>query len=120
METEQQHDLLTDTDTLTQAQGFHFCEAVGAERATELLRLGRIPTPMDLRPKCMQKKNLKSHASRVRSRMNCSAKHLALVGVAGPHWTQPRSPSPPGSELSGWTGTAQIRQGAYKGLIAAG
>jgi EAL domain-containing protein (putative c-di-GMP-specific phosphodiesterase class I) len=40
VETEQQRDLLTLTDITTQAQGFHFSKAVGAERATELLRHG--------------------------------------------------------------------------------
>jgi len=44
VETEQQRDLLTSTDTLTQAQGFHFSRAVGADRAGELLREGRIAT----------------------------------------------------------------------------
>jgi diguanylate cyclase (GGDEF)-like protein/PAS domain S-box-containing protein len=44
VETEQQRDLLTSTDTLTQAQGFHFSRAVGADRAGELLRQGRITT----------------------------------------------------------------------------
>jgi EAL domain-containing protein (putative c-di-GMP-specific phosphodiesterase class I) len=44
VETEQQRDLLTSTDTLTQAQGFHFSRAVGADRAGELLRQGRIAT----------------------------------------------------------------------------
>jgi diguanylate cyclase (GGDEF)-like protein/PAS domain S-box-containing protein len=42
VETEQQRDLLTLTDITTQAQGFHFSKAVGAERASELLRHGRI------------------------------------------------------------------------------
>jgi diguanylate cyclase (GGDEF)-like protein len=45
VETEQQRDLLTSTDTMTQAQGFHFSKAVGADRAGELLRHGRIATP---------------------------------------------------------------------------
>jgi len=40
VETEQQRDLLTLTDISTQAQGFHFSKAVGAERASELLRNG--------------------------------------------------------------------------------
>jgi diguanylate cyclase (GGDEF)-like protein/PAS domain S-box-containing protein len=44
VETEQQRDLLTSTDALTQAQGFHFSRAVGADRAGELLRQGRITT----------------------------------------------------------------------------
>jgi len=44
VETEQQRDLLTSTDSTTQAQGFHFSKAVGAERAGELLRQGRIAT----------------------------------------------------------------------------
>jgi EAL domain-containing protein (putative c-di-GMP-specific phosphodiesterase class I) len=44
VETEQQRDLLTSTDTMTQAQGFHFSKAVGAHRAGELLRQGRIAT----------------------------------------------------------------------------
>jgi diguanylate cyclase (GGDEF)-like protein/PAS domain S-box-containing protein len=42
VETEQQRDLLTSTDTMTQAQGFHFSKAVGADRAGEFLRQGRI------------------------------------------------------------------------------
>jgi EAL domain-containing protein (putative c-di-GMP-specific phosphodiesterase class I) len=42
VETEQQRDLLTSTDTLTQAQGFHFSKAVSADRAGDLLRQGRI------------------------------------------------------------------------------
>ena len=42
VETEQQRDLLTSTDALTQAQGFHFSKAVGADRASALLRQGRI------------------------------------------------------------------------------
>jgi EAL domain-containing protein (putative c-di-GMP-specific phosphodiesterase class I) len=42
VETEQQSDLLTSTDTTTQAQGFHFSKAVSADRAGELLRQGRI------------------------------------------------------------------------------
>jgi EAL domain-containing protein (putative c-di-GMP-specific phosphodiesterase class I) len=47
VETEQQRDLLTSTDTMTQAQGFHFSKAVGADRAGELLRQGRIATAAD-------------------------------------------------------------------------
>jgi len=42
VETEQQRDLLTLTDITTQAQGFHFSKAVGAERASEMLRHGRV------------------------------------------------------------------------------
>ncbi|MEO6024540.1 MAG: EAL domain-containing protein [Burkholderiales bacterium] len=42
VETEQQRALLASTDSTTQAQGFHFSEAVGAVRATEFLRQGRI------------------------------------------------------------------------------
>jgi diguanylate cyclase (GGDEF)-like protein/PAS domain S-box-containing protein len=42
VETEQQRDLLTLTDISTQAQGFHFSKAVGAERASEMLRQGRV------------------------------------------------------------------------------
>jgi diguanylate cyclase (GGDEF)-like protein/PAS domain S-box-containing protein len=42
VETEQQRDLLTLTDITTQAQGFHFSKAVGAERASEMLRRGRV------------------------------------------------------------------------------
>ena len=45
VETEQQRDLLTSTDVLTQAQGSHFSNAVGADRAGELLREGRIGEP---------------------------------------------------------------------------
>jgi diguanylate cyclase (GGDEF)-like protein/PAS domain S-box-containing protein len=40
VETEEQRDLLTLTDITTQAQGFHFSKAVGAERASEMLRRG--------------------------------------------------------------------------------
>ena len=42
VETEQQRDLLTSTDSMTQAQGFHFSKAVGADRAGDLLRQGHI------------------------------------------------------------------------------
>ena len=42
VETEQQRDLLTSTDTMTQAQGFHFSKAVGADRAGDFLRRGSI------------------------------------------------------------------------------
>ena len=42
VETEQQRDLLTLTDITTQAQGFHFSKAVGAARASEMLRHGRV------------------------------------------------------------------------------
>jgi EAL domain-containing protein (putative c-di-GMP-specific phosphodiesterase class I) len=42
VETEQQRDLLTSTDTMAQAQGFRFSKAVGADRAGDLLRQGRI------------------------------------------------------------------------------
>jgi diguanylate cyclase (GGDEF)-like protein/PAS domain S-box-containing protein len=42
VETEQQRDLLTLTDITTQAQGFHFSKPVGAERASEMLRDGRL------------------------------------------------------------------------------
>jgi diguanylate cyclase (GGDEF)-like protein/PAS domain S-box-containing protein len=42
VETELQSDLLSSTDTMTQAQGFHFSKAVGALRAGELLRQGRM------------------------------------------------------------------------------
>jgi diguanylate cyclase (GGDEF)-like protein/PAS domain S-box-containing protein len=42
VETEQQRDLLTSADTMTQAQGFHFSKAVGADRAGELVRQGRV------------------------------------------------------------------------------
>jgi diguanylate cyclase (GGDEF)-like protein/PAS domain S-box-containing protein len=42
VETEQQRDLLTLTDITTQAQGFHFSKAVGAERASEMLRHGSV------------------------------------------------------------------------------
>jgi diguanylate cyclase (GGDEF)-like protein/PAS domain S-box-containing protein len=42
VETEQQRDLLTLTDITTQAQGFHFSKSVGAERASEMLRRGRV------------------------------------------------------------------------------
>jgi diguanylate cyclase (GGDEF)-like protein/PAS domain S-box-containing protein len=44
VETEQQRDLLTSSDTMTQAQGFHFSEAVSASAAGELLRQGRFAT----------------------------------------------------------------------------
>lgn len=42
VETEQQRVLLTSTDSMTQAQGFHFSKAVAADRAGDLLRQGRI------------------------------------------------------------------------------
>jgi diguanylate cyclase (GGDEF)-like protein/PAS domain S-box-containing protein len=42
VETEQQRDLLTSTDPMTQAQGFHFSKPVAGDRAGELLRQGRI------------------------------------------------------------------------------
>jgi EAL domain-containing protein (putative c-di-GMP-specific phosphodiesterase class I) len=42
VETEQQRDLLTSTGSMTQAQGFHFSKAVGADRAGDFLRQGRI------------------------------------------------------------------------------
>ena len=42
VETEQQRDLPTSTDAMTQAQGFHFSKAVSADRAGEFLRQGRI------------------------------------------------------------------------------
>jgi EAL domain-containing protein (putative c-di-GMP-specific phosphodiesterase class I) len=42
VETEQQENLLTSTDTTTQAQGFHFSKAVDAETAGNLLRAGLI------------------------------------------------------------------------------
>jgi diguanylate cyclase (GGDEF)-like protein/PAS domain S-box-containing protein len=44
VETEEQRDLLNSTDTATQAQGFHFSKPVGADRAGEFLRRGRIAT----------------------------------------------------------------------------
>jgi diguanylate cyclase (GGDEF)-like protein/PAS domain S-box-containing protein len=42
VENEQQRDLLTSADTMTQAQGFHFSRPVGADCAGELLRKGCI------------------------------------------------------------------------------
>ena len=42
VENEQQRDLLTSADTMTQAQGFHFSKPVGAGRAGDLLRRGHI------------------------------------------------------------------------------
>ncbi|CAN7256628.1 EAL domain-containing protein [Trinickia sp. LjRoot230] len=42
VETEQQHALLAATNRATNAQGFRFSEAVGAARASELLRQGHI------------------------------------------------------------------------------
>jgi diguanylate cyclase (GGDEF)-like protein/PAS domain S-box-containing protein len=42
VETEEQSTLLKRTDSATQAQGFHFSKAVGADSASELLRHGRI------------------------------------------------------------------------------
>jgi predicted signal transduction protein with EAL and GGDEF domain len=42
VETEEQSTLLKRTDSATQAQGFHFSKAVGANSASELLRHGRI------------------------------------------------------------------------------
>jgi diguanylate cyclase (GGDEF)-like protein/PAS domain S-box-containing protein len=48
VETEQQRDLLSSTDTMTQAQGFHFSKPVAADRAGELLRQGRIANTGEL------------------------------------------------------------------------
>lgn len=46
VETEQQRALLAASGLATQAQGFHFSKAVGAVRATEFLRQGRVaPQP---------------------------------------------------------------------------
>jgi len=42
VENEQQRDLLTSTDTMTKALGFHFSKPVGADHAGELLRHGRV------------------------------------------------------------------------------
>jgi diguanylate cyclase (GGDEF)-like protein/PAS domain S-box-containing protein len=42
IETEQQRNLLTSTDTTAHGQGFHFSKAVGADRAGEFLREGRV------------------------------------------------------------------------------
>jgi diguanylate cyclase (GGDEF)-like protein/PAS domain S-box-containing protein len=42
VETDQQRDMLSSTDTTTQAQGLHFSKAVGVDRAGELLRQGYI------------------------------------------------------------------------------
>jgi diguanylate cyclase (GGDEF)-like protein/PAS domain S-box-containing protein len=42
VETEQQRNLLTSTDPMTHAQGFHFSKPLPADRAGELLRQGRI------------------------------------------------------------------------------
>jgi EAL domain-containing protein (putative c-di-GMP-specific phosphodiesterase class I) len=42
VETEQQRALLSSANATSQAQGFHFSKAVGATRAGELLRQGRI------------------------------------------------------------------------------
>jgi EAL domain-containing protein (putative c-di-GMP-specific phosphodiesterase class I) len=42
VETEQQSELLSRTDSSTQAQGYHFSGAVGVAAATELLRAGTI------------------------------------------------------------------------------
>jgi diguanylate cyclase (GGDEF)-like protein/PAS domain S-box-containing protein len=42
VENEQQRDLLTSADTMTQAQGFHFSKPVAADHAGELLRQGRL------------------------------------------------------------------------------
>jgi diguanylate cyclase (GGDEF)-like protein/PAS domain S-box-containing protein len=44
IETEEQRDLLTSTDTVAHGQGFHFSKAVGAERAGDFLREGRVAT----------------------------------------------------------------------------
>jgi hypothetical protein len=43
VETEQQRALLASTNSTTQAQGFHFSEAVEAVRAGELLHQGHVP-----------------------------------------------------------------------------
>jgi diguanylate cyclase (GGDEF)-like protein/PAS domain S-box-containing protein len=45
VETEQQSTLLKQTDSATQAQGFHFSKAVSAEKAGELLRKGSLGAP---------------------------------------------------------------------------
>jgi diguanylate cyclase (GGDEF)-like protein/PAS domain S-box-containing protein len=50
VETEEQSELLSSTDTATQAQGFHFSQAVSAERAGELLRRGRIEALGEVEP----------------------------------------------------------------------
>jgi diguanylate cyclase (GGDEF)-like protein/PAS domain S-box-containing protein len=50
VETEQQRDLLTSTDVMTQAQGFHFSKAVGVVRAGELLRQGHIASAAESSP----------------------------------------------------------------------
>jgi diguanylate cyclase (GGDEF)-like protein/PAS domain S-box-containing protein len=42
VETGEQSDLLSSTNDMTQAQGFHFSKAVGADQAGDLLRLGSI------------------------------------------------------------------------------
>ena len=64
VETEQQRDLLTSTDTTTQAQGFHFSKAVGADRAAELLRQGRIATSSSSEEEPTEEKIMQSATSR--------------------------------------------------------
>jgi len=49
VETEQQSNLLKQTDSATQAQGFHFSKAVNAKKAGELLRTGSIGTAKSIR-----------------------------------------------------------------------
>jgi diguanylate cyclase (GGDEF)-like protein/PAS domain S-box-containing protein len=50
VETEEQSALLKQTDSATQAQGFHFSKAVSAEKAAEFLRQGTIQTPQAHKP----------------------------------------------------------------------
>ena len=52
VETEEQNTLLKETDSATQAQGFHFSKAVSAEKAGELLRKGWIAIPKALGEIC--------------------------------------------------------------------
>ena len=52
VETEEQNTLLKETDSATQAQGFHFSKAVSAEKAGELLRKGWIAIPKALGETC--------------------------------------------------------------------
>ena len=64
VETEQQSDLLSSTDATTQAQGFHFSKAVGADRAAELLRQGRIATSSSSEEEPTEEKIMQSATSR--------------------------------------------------------
>ena len=64
VETEQQRDVLTSSDTMTQARGFHFSKAVGADRAGELLRQGASAAPVNRRPRSTPERDIAAHVAR--------------------------------------------------------